>query len=57
MGIEGIWIGNCLYSTLIHTARKYKYYEDNSLTGLHTLDSTVTAAHIKSCTSPLVVYC
>jgi hypothetical protein len=41
--IDGIWIGNWIYWPL--TDHNYNY---KSLTGLHTLKITVTAAHIKS---------
>jgi hypothetical protein len=49
--IDGVWIGDLIYWPLIRTARNYC----NSLTHLHTLKITVTAAHIKSCMSSLVV--
>jgi hypothetical protein len=42
--INGVWIDGWIYWTLIHTTRNYNC---NSLTGLHTVYITVTAAHIK----------
>jgi hypothetical protein len=44
--VDGVWIGVCVIEHLY--IRLVTKSNTNSLTGLHTLKITVTAAHIKS---------